>query len=182
MSKLSDKTHLKQKARDDAYTRMWYDIYRHKMRYCVEDVAEALDLDDVDIREIKTFYKQDEASQLPVRFVTINLPDDYDLDIAVSALKNRILTKCYVGDWAYAFELGGDSGHPHYHVYFISKVKWLAKSRIIQEWSKVFKIDPQYIDVKETNESQIPRIDSYIHKEDIHYESSNTKKSQKMKK
>lgn len=135
--RFSDNTQLRIQARDKAYEKMWFDIYRHKMRYDPIAHKNQLGLDDLDIREIQKYYKQDEESQFPVKFVTINLPSDHDPDNSLSCLQ-RCLKKCYVGQWAYAFELGSNEDHPHYHVYFVSAVKWLAKSRIIQEWSKVF--------------------------------------------
>lgn len=167
----ADKVQLRQQARDDAYKRMWYDIYRHKMRYDVRDpkVITELDLDDKDVLEIEKYYNQTEQAELPVKFVTIGLPLDHDPEVSKNCL-DRCLKKCYVGEWAYAYELGKDQGHPHYHVYFTQTVKWLAKSRIIDEWSRVFDIEKNFIDVESTSSAQIPNLDKYIKKENIVYQ------------
>lgn len=175
ISRYSDKTRLKVSAAEDAYKRMWYDIYRQKMRYDPDACALELDLDSKDLEEIKRYYKREEESEMPVKFVTINLPPDHD---PVADQKNllRCLNKCYVSEWSYAYELGPEQDHPHYHVYFTSTVKWLAKSRIITEWSKIFNIEKNFINVQSTSKNQIPTLENYISKEKIFKDSSKKKK------
>lgn len=165
-SMYQDKTRLKVSAAEDAYKRMWYDIYRQKMRYDVRAVQHELDLDSKDIEEIERYYKIEEESEMPVKFVTINLPPNWDSS-GDSSLLQRCLKKCYVGDWHYCFEMGQEDKHPHYHVYFTSTVKWLARSRIVQEWSKIFGIKPGFINVKSTSKEHIPSLENYISKEGI---------------
>lgn len=163
---------LRHQARDDAYKRMYFDIYRSLMRYDPQESQELLDLSDQDVEFIKLHYKREEESELPVKFVTINLPKEADLDQAQKCLE-RCLKKVYVGYWSYAFELGKDSSHPHYHVYFVSTVKWLAKSRIIKEWSKVFSIEPNFVHVKPTSKEQMSNLEGYISKEKIFKKNKN---------
>lgn len=165
---------LRQQARDEAYRRMYYEIYRHRMRYDVSASAEELDLNEDDIDNIKKYYKQDEECQLPVKFVTINLPQDRDVADSQKML-DRCLKKCYVGEWAYAYELGKAEKHPHYHVYFTSTVKWLAASRIISEWSRIFNITPNFINVKNTSKEQLPNLQKYITKEGLVFKKSEKK-------
>lgn len=157
---------LKIAARDQAYQRMWYDMYRSMMRRDPEAYADRLGLDPQDIEEIQRYYKIEEESELSVRFVTINLSPDYDQEKALYNL-NRCLKKCYVSDWQYCFEVGHKGQHPHYHVIFVSAIKWLDKGRIIREWSAVFGIDRSFINVKATNKSHISHLEGYITKEGI---------------
>lgn len=167
---MSDNIVLKCQARDEAYRRMYYDIYRHKMRYDPVGHAQELNLSDQDVGEIKKYYKQQEESELPVRFITIGLPKHDPTGHQGSKyeqLLQRCLKKCYVGDWHYAFELGSNGTHPHYHVYFTATIKWLAKSRIIDEWSKIFDIPKNFIDVKSTSKDHIPNLEKYISKEGL---------------
>lgn len=166
----ANNTQLRINARDKAYENMYYNIYKHDMRYDPEGHKDRLGLDDQDIETFQRYYKQNEESELPVKFVTINLPQDY-FDEG-DQLLHRCLKKCYVGDWHYCFELG-EGDHPHYHVYFTSTVKWLAKSRIIAEWSKIFNIGKNFINVKATSKEQIPNLEKYISKEKIFKNSKN---------
>lgn len=165
-TKFGDNTILRAQARDEAYKRMWIDIYRSKMRYDPERYADELDLDAHDIKNIQWHYKIDEQSQLPIKYVTISPPNGTDIKEIEALLMSRIFTKCYVGHWVYVIE-NGDARHPHPHIHlhFVSKVHWLAKSRIINEWSKVFDLPPGSIHVEPTNTDALPRINNYFGKE-----------------
>lgn len=169
---LDTKTTLRCQAYDEAYRMTWRDIYRHKMRYQARELKEELDLDDLDVKEITQYYRQLEDNEYPIKLITVNLPINVDLDKAKDALY-RCLKKCYVEEWAYAFELGESEDHPHYHVIIRSAVKQLDKSRIIREWSKIFEIAPRYINVKSTSGGvQHRNLTSYVQKEDIVYVTS----------
>lgn len=177
MDRQGNNFQLRIQARDEAYKRMYFDIYRHKMRYDPVAHKDELGLDDSDIKQIQTYYKQTEQSELPIKFVTISLPDTL-ADPENKKLK-RCLKKCYVGQHAWAFELGETNSHPHYHVWFKSEVKWLAKSRIISEWSKIFDVDKNYIHVESTSIPHTQTLDDYLKKEGIKYHSSKFEKTKK---
>lgn len=169
--KYSNDVQLRLTARNRAYENLYHDIYRHMMRYETDEVAERLDLSESDIKIFKHFTNMQEEMELPVKFITINLPDDHIPDESIAQLK-RCLKKCYVGEWHYAFELGPKGTHPHYHVYFVSTVKWLAKSRIIQEWAHIFGIGKNFVNVLSTSKAQMSNLEGYISKEKIHKHSS----------
>jgi len=170
---------LKCQARDEAYKRMWIDIYRSKMRYDPFFYQDELGLSDGDVAEINSHYgRMEESEELPIKFVTINLPNyhqgesDRDGSQEAKAALERCLKKVYVGEWHYCFELGKELDHPHYHVIFKSTVKWLAKSRIISEWAEIFKISKNFIHVISTSKAQMPNLKNYISKEQIYQASS----------
>lgn len=159
--------HLRNMARDESYKRMWMDIYRHRMRYDAAAVQHEMKLEASDVSAIQQYYGQLEQCEMPMKFVTVNYKDGAFNDYIKLIMK--CLTKCYVGEWQLAFEQAEDphSGHihPHFHIIFKSTVPWLAKSRIIREWSNTLHILPQFIDVKETSEPHKSRILNYMSKE-----------------
>lgn len=166
------KTTLRCHAYDEAYKMTWRDIYRHKMRYQARELRQELDLDELDVREFEIYYRQLEDNEYPIKFITVNLATDVDLEKAKAAL-DRCLKKCYVEEWSYAFELGSDCTHPHYHVIIRSAVKQLDKSRIIREWAKIFEIEKSYINVKSTSKGvQHRNLSDYQKKEDLVYHTS----------
>lgn len=163
--KYSNDHQLRLTARNRAYENTYHDIYRHMMRYETDEVADFLDLSESDIKIFKRYTNMQEEMELPVKFVTINLPSDWV--ITDTKLIDRCLKKRYVGEWYYAFELGPSEDHPHYHVIFTSTVKWLAKSRIISEWATIFDVDKNFINVKPTSKKAIPKLLNYIGKEGV---------------
>lgn len=162
--------HLKNDARDEAYKRMWYDIYRHKMRYEIIENQHQLQLDKNDINEIQKYYRQLEDTEMSVKFVTVNLPQDAGLG-EYMPLMRRCLKRRFVGQWHLAFERKHDpltdTYHPHFHVIFTQTVKSLQPSRIRAEWSQVLQILPQYVNVRCTAPEQKSNLLEYISKDDF---------------
>lgn len=159
----------KQVAQDRAVIWQYEQIYRHKMRYDPRSVQDELELTEEDIQDINSYYKQDEESQMTYRAVTVSLSkDDYEqYPDWYDKRARKASQKTYVGLCHYVLEFGdnGQGDHPHYHFVFKSEVKWLAKSRIVDEWSNTFKVAPNFIHVKPLNKIGYKEFLSYIHKE-----------------
>lgn len=179
----SDKVHMRQMARDRAYIDQWYDIYRHKMRYNTEEVVEELNLDDRDIHEIKLLYQRQEANEMDYRYVVVGFPveDFYQDPEWYHKRAEKAMKKIYVGLYYYTLEEYNKKGenHPHYNFYFKKTVKWLAKSRIIDEFSSTFKVAKNYVNVDEKNKYATSKILSYMQKEDGSILYTNDKKFKK---
>lgn len=159
----------KEVAQDRAVIWMYEQIYRHKMRYDPRAIASELDLNEQDIIDIEKYYKQDEESQMNFRMVTVSLSaeafEEYSEWYAERA--RRASQRAFVGKCHYTLEWGdnGEGTHPHYHFVFETAVKWLAKSRIIDEYSKIFQLDKNFIHVKPITKVGYKECLSYINKE-----------------
>jgi len=164
----SDNIMLKIAARDKAYENVFYNIYRHQMRYTPVEYMEKLGLSEGDCEEIQNFNNKEDRQLQKLRQVTVGLPEDYfDHPEWYKARAIKVMNKCYIGSCLLTFELGETENHPHYNYLFESNTKWLAKSRIIDEFSRSFQVEKNYIDVKEKNLSAWHDIEKYIKKEDI---------------
>lgn len=167
-----DKVSLKQLARDRAMLYTWEQMYRHRMRYQPRDYATFFDLSDSEVKEIEDHYK---AVDFPARLVVVNLPKDVDLEWA-KARAVKCSSKCYMSETVVTFELGESETHPHYNFLFLSTVEWLAKSRIIREFSSSFKVDQSFVNVTHLTKDDYQKTHSYITKEDIWTLDKRTKK------
>jgi len=161
---------LRAQARDEAYKRTYIDIFRHEMRYHTKRSAQHLSLDEEDIKKFTQHFQEIDEGEYPWKLVTLNFSTDHD-DPAVrratdKLFRKHILKKCYVGKWHYVWENGTQRDkHPHIHLLFKSAAKWLARSRIIGEWSKVMGIEQKYVNVKPKPATAVPNILAYMQKQ-----------------
>jgi len=157
-------TQLRHEGYCDAVKKMHYDIARSKMRR-LDPTDRFINSLPKDFRaEIKQYYKLEETSSLPLKFITVSLGTDHDELFWQSAL-NRCLRKCYVGDYWFVLEYGAKTNNPHYHIIIQSTVKTLHDSRIVAEWSKIFNIEKNFIDVKAMPREHLKRSLNYISKQ-----------------
>jgi len=161
---------LRRIARDRAYEQHYVDMYRHLMRYEYEEAQNLLELSDSDVKVFRQFTSRMEETEYPWRFVTIGLPSAGGM----SSRLYRCLKKCYVGEWFFCYEEGKNGKHPHYHVLFKSNVRWLARSRIVDEWSKVFEVAKNFVDVKALHTTHVKRTKTYMKKENLYFRSWKT--------
>lgn len=170
-------------ARTDAETQELVRIYRNLIRTDPEEYCRCHDVDPAIASVLMLGQKVENQSQKPWRMVSISLPPDQYEQYA-DWYKERLfrcLRKVYVGAYHASFELGPNLDHPHFHVLFEKDVKELARSRIISEWSKIFQLAKNYIDVKEHADKGIVRKVRYLKKEGIWYHSSYSDDDEKTK-
>lgn len=164
---LTDTVRLKIGAAEKAYQDIFYNMYKHEMRYEPRHYQEKFNLSDADVKEISDFEDKQTESELPLRYVVIGLPGT-EFPENIKELITRCVRKKYVGNHAYSLELADtDSPHPHVNVVFRSTVAWLAKSRIIWEWAHIFNVAHNYIHVESKPESALKELRKYIVKEHL---------------
>lgn len=162
---------LKVAARDDAYKHMWTQIYKSRMRYEPRVYQESCDLADSDVEEFENFFNKETESRLPYRYVVVGFPSDSfeEWEEWYQERTKRISKKKYIGKCWWTFELTNKEGedHPHVNIFFESEVEWLAKSRIIDEFSKVYEVEKNYVNVDEKPENAKKNILKYMQKDSV---------------
>jgi len=177
---LQDPFNLLRFARTEAEKAELILAYRSFIRTDPEEFCRRFDIDPSIASILMLRQKVENQSQKPWRMVTISLPyeDWKQYDEWYKDALFRCLRKIYVGQYHVAFELGPNQDHPHFHVLFEKDVKELARSRIITEWSKIFGVAKNYVDVKEHCEKGIVSKIRYLKKEGIWYHNSYDDKEQ----
>lgn len=164
-----DQPRLRQEALYDAYKMCYRDIYRSMMRYGASENAEALGLTPCDVQEFEAYEHKETEATRACRYVVVSLPREGFEEYR--AWYHNIARKCsqkiYVGKCWYCLEFGKDENHPHYNFFFYSDVKWLAKSRIINEFASTFQIEKNYVNVKSVSKNAESEIVTYMGKEGV---------------
>jgi len=165
--------YLKQQARNDAVKNVFYNIYRSQCRYEPKQYKGFFGLSDEDVSLIET-YNQD--TEYPLVLLTVNLPLDFFLNkLGTTGMKLnanhataiKATRKIWIDECLVSFELGKEGDHPHYHYLLTKSREWVAKSRMIDEFAKTFKVEKNFIDVKLYKISQLQKIIKYVKKEEI---------------
>jgi len=160
----SDFVRLNTTAKERAVVYVLEQMYRHQMRYQPKDHQEKFDLPDYIVQELEEHYRDVDKT---CRLVVVNLSQDYDLSEA-KKIAMKCSSKCYVDDCLVTFEMGDSGDHPHYNFLFKSSVEWLARSRLIFEFSRSFKIAKNFVKVRELSlQDYNYKCADYIKKEGI---------------
>lgn len=169
----------KNQAAFDAVKWHYTQVYKQKMRYDIRSMQECFGLADFDVEFLEEHWK--DTDDYDLYMVTVNLNLDKLMYIGGKVdhhIALKATTKKYINECSVAFEMGKEGTHPHYHFLFTKRVAWLAKSRIIDEFSKTFHIDKNYVDVKMYNLNQKDKLIKYIRKEQLwFYQNWKEKKS-----
>lgn len=182
-----DKARLRQEALHDAYKMVYRDIYRHMMRYEPSEHAEHLGLTEGEVNDFEGFFNKETESSQDCRYVVVSLPSEGFEEHRdwYHKVAKKCSQKVYVGHCWYALEFGEDENHPHYNFFFYKTVKWLAKSRLINEFASSFQVAKNYVNVKCMSDHAQDEVLKYIGKEGVPIYSNfegNPKKVKKSKK
>lgn len=163
--------HIKAQAKAKAIENVFYNIYRHQMRYEPIQYQDEFGLTDEDVSLI---LKHNTETEYPLIMITINFKDLADMPTvagpsgkidhrrAIRASRKIWIKECLVG-----FELGKEGNHPHYHFLLSKSREWVARSRMVQEFSNTFKDTPHSVDIKYYQSGELSKMAKYVMKEDI---------------
>lgn len=159
-----DLVSLKTQARERAMLYTFEQMYRHQLRYQPKEFKDSFGIGDDDVAAIKAWQRDCDYTH---RLVVVTLPKDVDL-LWARTVAIKASSKVYIKNCVVSFELGEDDNNPHYNFLFEKSVEWLARSRIIDEFSKTFKVSKNFVDVTMLQSDDAnTRADEYIRKEEI---------------
>jgi len=161
---------LRKEALCEAYKMQYRDMYRHMMRYEASEYREVLQLTQEECDTFEAFENKETESSQECRYVVVNLPrEEYEQDPQWYLQRaTKCSHKTYVGRCWYAIEMGENGVHPHVNFFFYKTVKWLARSRIITEFSQSFQVEKNFTKVKSMGKHAVESIKGYISKEGVH--------------
>ena len=89
--------------------------------------------------------------------------DNYDIHHErLFKLRKKLDKLKYITKYGFTFEFYSPQWNPHCHILLYDLGKKINKQRLIRDFSTLFKLEENFIDIKYKCEAQLPLVENYI--------------------